>query len=54
MSWLDEHLAAASIDRRGEVEQPHVRPWATVLRAPTAEGVVWMKAAGRGTASEAA
>jgi hypothetical protein len=29
-----------------------VRPWATVLRAPTAGGPVWMKAAGSGTAFE--
>jgi Phosphotransferase enzyme family len=29
----------------GEIEQPHVRPWSTVLRVPTAEGDVWFKAA---------
>ena len=29
----------------GEIEQPHVRPWSTVLRVPTPDGDVWFKAA---------
>jgi phosphotransferase family enzyme len=52
--WLDLQLAAAGIQRTGEIEQPHVRPWATVLRAPTRQGVIWMKAAAAGTAFEVA
>jgi hypothetical protein len=52
VSWLDERLAAAAIERIGEVEQPHLRPWATVLMAPTTRGPVWLKAAGPGTAFE--
>jgi hypothetical protein len=52
ISWLDGRLAAAGIERVGEVEQPHLRPWATVLRVDTSKGVVWMKAAGPGTAFE--
>ncbi|MQA81473.1 MAG: phosphotransferase [Streptosporangiales bacterium] len=52
VSWLDEQLAAAGIHRRGDVEQPHLRPWATVLRAPTSAGPVWLKAVGPGTAFE--
>ncbi len=52
VSWLDERLADAGIERRGDVEQPHVRPWATLLRAPTSTGAVWLKAAGPGTAHE--
>ena len=51
-SWLDEQLAGAGIERTGEVEQPHLRPWATVLKAPTQDGPVWFKAAGPGTAFE--
>jgi phosphotransferase family enzyme len=51
-SWLDEQLAAAGIERTGEIEQPHLRPWATVLQAPTAHGPVWLKAAAPGTAFE--
>jgi Phosphotransferase enzyme family len=53
VSWLDDRLAAAGIERTGEVEQPHLRPWATALRAPTDSGAVWLKAAGSGTAFEA-
>jgi hypothetical protein len=44
--WLAE--AHAWIRERAEVtgpiEQPHVRPWGTVLRAPTAGGPIWFKA----------
>lgn len=52
VSWLDDQLAAAGIHRLGDVEQPHLRPWATVLRAPTSGGTVWLKAVGPGTAFE--
>jgi hypothetical protein len=52
-SWLDERLAEAGLARTGEVEQPRVRPWATLLRAPTSGGPVWLKATGRDTAFEA-
>ena len=34
VAWVDERLAAACLQRTGEVEQPRVRPWATVLRVP--------------------
>ena len=54
MAWLDERLAASGIRRTGEVEQPHLRPWATALRAPTDRGPVWRKAAGPETAFEVA
>ena len=53
VTWIDERLAAAGLRRTGDVEQPHVRPWSTVLRAPTTAGPVWMKAGGPGTAFEA-
>jgi hypothetical protein len=52
VSWLDEQLAAAAIQRTGQVQQPHLRPWATALKAPTSHGPVWLKAAGPGTAFE--
>lgn len=54
VAWLDARLGEAGIKRTGEVTHPHVRPWATVLRAPTTLGVVWMKAAGPGAAFEIA
>lgn len=52
IAWLDDRLADACMKRTDEVAQPQVRPWATVLRAPTDRGPVWMKAAGPGTAFE--
>jgi len=52
-AWLDERLAAAGRARTGELRQPHLRPWATALTAPTSGGAVWLKAAGPGTAFEA-
>ena len=51
-AWLDEQLAAAGTSRTGEVTQPHLRPWGTVLTAPTARGPVWLKAPGPDTAFE--
>lgn len=53
VDWADERLAAARIERTGDVEQPHLRPWSTLLRIPTGEGPVWLKACGGGTAFEA-
>lgn len=38
-AWIRAHVEPA-----GAIEQPHVQPWATALRVPTADGVVWFKA----------
>ena len=43
-AWLDEQLVASAIERTGPVHQPRVRPWATVLTAPTTAGPLWLKA----------
>ena len=48
VAWIDAHVA-----RTGPVEVTRERPWASVRRAPTAEGTVWMKACRSGTAFEA-
>lgn len=53
VSWLDDRLSVAGVERVGDVEQPHLRPWATALKAPTTRGWVWLKAAGPSTAFEA-
>ena len=42
--WLDQQLDELGLELSGAVEQPHVRPWSTVLRVPTTRGVVWFKA----------
>ncbi|WP_020670879.1 phosphotransferase [Amycolatopsis nigrescens] len=52
VSWLDERLSAAGIRRTGEVTQPHLQPWGTVLKAPTTRGPFWLKAPGPETAFE--
>jgi hypothetical protein len=54
--WLAEVHAwiRARVDVTGEIEQPHVRPWSTVLRVPTPDGLVWFKANGPSQAYEAA
>jgi hypothetical protein len=52
VAWLDDQLRGLGIVRTGDAEQPHLRPWATALRVPTSHGIVWLKAAGPGTAFE--
>jgi hypothetical protein len=46
--WIEQHVTVT-----GEIEQPHVRAWATALRVPTPDGVVWFKAAREAFAYEA-
>ncbi|CAM3797495.1 phosphotransferase [Kibdelosporangium persicum] len=53
-AWVDERLAEASIRRIGDLTQPRVRPWGTVLTAPTSQGVIWVKAPGPQTVFEVA
>jgi len=43
-SWVEARLDEIGLARTGEIEQPHVRPWATALRIPTTGGTVWFKA----------
>jgi hypothetical protein len=44
IAWVDEQLTGTGRRRTGDVDQMHVRPWATVIRVPTAEGEVFFKA----------
>lgn len=43
-AWIDAALADRAIERAGPITQPHVRPWSTVLRIPTAAGALFFKA----------
>ncbi|QZY28598.1 aminoglycoside phosphotransferase family protein [Nocardioides coralli] len=43
-AWIDARLPELGLVRTGEVEQPHVYPWSTVMRVPTGAGPVWFKA----------
>lgn len=42
-SWVETSLRRIGMPLTGPIEQPRVRPWATVLRAPTRQGTVWCK-----------
>lgn len=53
-AWIDERLAGLGRTRTGEVEQPHVTDWSTVMRVPTDDGQVWFKANDHTMAHEAA
>jgi len=53
LAWVDAQLARLGRRLTGPVEQPHVRPWSTVMRLPTSGGIAWFKAAAPGTAHEA-
>jgi hypothetical protein len=44
VAWVDEQLVASGRPRTGDIDQMHVRSWATVIRVPTAEGDVFFKA----------
>ena len=43
-AWIDDRLADLGRTRTGDVEQPHVTDWSTVMRVPTDAGTVWFKA----------
>ena len=42
--WIAARLGELGLVPTGEIEQPHVYPWSTVLRIPTEAGDVWFKA----------
>lgn len=43
-AWIQTQLTHQAIAITGATEQPHIRPWSTVLRVPTEEGDVYFKA----------
>lgn len=45
-AWLRDAAARAGRRVTGPIEQPHVRPWSTVFRAPTDQGDVYLKLCG--------
>lgn len=53
-AWIDDRLTALGRTRTGEVEQPHVTDWSTVMRVPTDAGTVWFKANDDAMSHEAA
>src|SRR5512133_133807 len=43
-AWINQQLDQRGVSVTGPIEQTHVRPWSTVLRAPTASGFYYFKA----------
>ena len=43
-AWIEDELGRLGLTRTGEIEQPHVYPWSTVMKVPTDAGTVWFKA----------
>ena len=42
--WIADRLGELGLNLTGEIEQPHVRDWATAMRVPTDAGDLWFKA----------
>ena len=53
-AWLRGAAERAGRRVSGAIEQPHVRPWSTVFRAPTDRGPVYLKLCGPSQAHEPA
>lgn len=43
-AWIRSEADRHSIQITGAIEQPHIRPWSTVMRAPTNAGTIFFKA----------
>ncbi|MGH2820337.1 MAG: phosphotransferase [Actinomycetota bacterium] len=42
--WIHDRVDELGLMITGPIEQPHIRPWATVMRVPTGDGALWIKA----------
>jgi len=43
-AWIEERATELGLVRAGDIEQPHLETWSTVLKVPTTTGPVWFKA----------
>jgi hypothetical protein len=53
-AWIHAALDQKNLQLTGEIEQPHVRPWSTVMTVPTNAEVLYFKASASIFAHEAA
>jgi hypothetical protein len=53
-AWIHSEAARQSIQITGDIEQPHLYPWSTVLVVPTGEGRLFFKATAPETIYEVA
>ena len=44
-AWIEQSVSQAGSRLTGSIEQPHIRPWSTVLHVPTSDGLYYFKAA---------
>lgn len=51
-AWIRAQIARRGATLSGPIEQPHIRAWSTVLRAPTSAGVLYAKACAPALAHE--
>src|SRR5574342_180015 len=52
--WIRAETARQAIRITGDIEQPHLYPWSTVLTVPTEDGRLYFKATAPETIYEAA
>ncbi len=52
--WIQAQAVKHNIQITGEIEQPHIYPWSTVLRVPTDQGTLFFKATAAETVHETA
>ena len=52
--WIRSALHSNDLQLVGEIEQPHIRPWSTVMSVPTNEGMFYFKASAAAFAHEPA
>ena len=43
-AWIRSVLGKNNLQLTGEIEQPHIRPWSTVMTVPTNDGMLYFKA----------
>ncbi|HQV69927.1 MAG TPA: phosphotransferase [Thermoflexales bacterium] len=53
-AWIRAQIAQRGATLTGPIEQPHIRAWSTVLRAPTSAGALYAKACAPALAHEPA
>jgi hypothetical protein len=53
-SWIQEQLNRLGLEPTGPIDQPHLRPWSTVLKVPTNDGDLFFKATTNEPAHEVA
>jgi len=51
-AWIQKQLTIHNLALTGEITQPHTRPWSTVLKVPTDEGLLYFKASAPSLAYE--